>query len=672
MVFYKIFADLQTDEQNTKCVEVLAPDFLRASYIAYEKSKRKCYIFVSRCRLSNVECGAIVCDNTVFKKTLSHFWTVSKLSVQSVEVKEESLAQLTSQLRVADRADYIDDDGKITDMFDLTYLLSRRRDERFDENILSLPVKLPMLEKEAKELMCDSNLPDELHRIFACSTPKGVKGHPVHYVISTDDRSIRDKSVEILLSALRQKHRIENTRYGTVNYEANAEVLPGELLDSLYHMNIGGALVITFNQGHDFDRESDMCSDRSMDMITGICEFMKWYKNDVLTVFCLPKNSNRYMDVFMENIGSCSIVHITELPVCGEAAINYLQRLAIKRKVKNPDSVKEIVTNKDEQLLTSELNKRFDDWFSKKMKTEYYPEYANAATGIEKMMKDSPKGNAYEELEKMVGLSEAKSVIMRAVNYYKAQKLFADKGMAADSVSLHMVFTGNPGTAKTSVARIFARIMKDNGLLANGTLVEVGRADIVGRYVGQTAPLVKAAFKKAIGGVLFIDEAYSLVDDRDGSYGDEAINTIVQEMENHRTEVVVIFAGYPDKMERFLNKNPGLRSRIAFHVPFADYNSDELCRIAELMADSKGFVLTDDALDKLRSGFEEVRRLPDFGNGRCVRNVLEQAKMALSERILKIDYDGVTKTDITHICADDISFDNITTDKGTRKIGFCV
>ena len=114
--------------------------------------------------------------------------------------------------------------------------------------------------------------------------------------------------------------------------------------------------------------------------------------------------------------------------------------------------------------------------------------------------------------------------------------------------------------------------MKENNLLSKGNLIEVGRGDLVGKYVGWTAPTIQKKFKEAQGSVLFIDEAYSLVDDRDGSFGDEAINTIVQEMENHRNDVVVIFAGYPDKMESFLQKNPGLRSRIAYHVPFSDYD----------------------------------------------------------------------------------------------------
>ncbi|MCF2651856.1 AAA family ATPase [Anaeromassilibacillus senegalensis] len=248
---------------------------------------------------------------------------------------------------------------------------------------------------------------------------------------------------------------------------------------------------------------------------------------------------------------------------------------------------------------------------------------------------------------------------MQALNYHKAQKLFADKGMKTDYSSMHMVFTGNPGTAKTTVARLLARIMRENGLLSKGQLVEVGRGDLVGRYVGWTAQTVQKKFKQAEGGVLFIDEAYSLVDDRDGSFGDEAINTIVQEMENHRDSTIVILAGYPDKMEEFLQKNPGLRSRIAYHVPFADYTVEELCKIAELIAKKKGLYFDNQAREKLTAVFETARRQADFGNGRYVRNVIEKAKMAQATRLITADYESVTQKDIITLCAEDIEMPKV-------------
>ena len=210
--------------------------------------------------------------------------------------------------------------------------------------------------------------------------------------------------------------------------------------------------------------------------------------------------------------------------------------------------------------------------------------------------------------------------------------------------------------------------MRENELLSKGNLVEVSRGDLVGKFVGWTAPTIQRRFREAEGGVLFIDEAYSLVDDRSGSYGDEAINTIVQEMENHREDVVVIFAGYPDLMETFLKKNPGLRSRIAFHVPFADYSVHELGQIADLMASQKGLKLTEEAQRKLTTIFETMRNTEDFGNGRFVRNVIEKAKLCQASRLLETDLDQITREDVMTLCAEDIEMP-VTSEGPKRKIG---
>jgi len=199
----------------------------------------------------------------------------------------------------------------------------------------------------------------------------------------------------------------------------------------------------------------------------------------------------------------------------------------------------------------------------------------------------------------------------------------------------------------------------------------VGRADLVDRYLGGTAPRVKNHFQKAKGSVLFIDEAYSLVDDKDGLYGDEAINTIVQEMENARDDTVVIFAGYPDKMEGFLNKNPGLRSRIAFHVHFDDYSTAELCAILELMVKNHKMCLGEGAIEKAASIFASVARKPDFGNGRFVRNIFEKAKMKQAGRLVNMNVDSVTKKDLMTLVYDDFEAPP-ELKRDTRKIGFAL
>ena len=289
---------------------------------------------------------------------------------------------------------------------------------------------------------------------------------------------------------------------------------------------------------------------------------------------------------------------------------------------------------------------------------------------LEEGMKAERKpGTAKKELDDMIGLASVKKIIHKAIAHYKLNKLCIDKGIAREKVSLHMVFTGNPGTAKTSVARLFAEIMKDEKILSTGTFVEVGRADLIGEHVGATAPLVKRRFKEAQGGVLFIDEAYSLCDGYENSFGDEAINTIVQEMENHRDDVIVIFAGYTEPMRQFLDRNPGMLSRIAFQVEFEDYTTDELCDITKLMLSQKQMTITDAAMNKLRKIFDIVREESDYGNGRFVRKTLEEAEMNLSERVLQDKKSGITKERITTIEECDIP-DVPVRKKTVRRMGF--
>lgn len=245
-------------------------------------------------------------------------------------------------------------------------------------------------------------------------------------------------------------------------------------------------------------------------------------------------------------------------------------------------------------------------------------------------------GTARKELDEMIGLDAVKKVIHKAIANYKLHKLYTEKGISKENASLHMVFTGNPGTAKTTVARLFAEILKDEKVLPTGSFVEAGRADLVGSCVGSTAPLVKQKFKEAQGGVLFIDEAYALCDGYSNGYGDEAIHTIVQEMENHREDVIVIFAGYPEPMQQFLDRNPGMRSRIAFQVAFEDYSIDELCVMTKLMLSRKHMTATEAAMEKLRRNYEGVHGSRDYGNGRFVRKMLEEAEMNLSERLTEL------------------------------------
>ena len=290
---------------------------------------------------------------------------------------------------------------------------------------------------------------------------------------------------------------------------------------------------------------------------------------------------------------------------------------------------------------------------------------------IKGSLKDAPEHKSYlEQLDSLVGLDDVKEQVRKIVAYARMKKDFEAKGMDHLSIALNMVFVGNPGTAKTTVARILAGIFYEIGLVEHEDLIEVGRGGLVGEYVGKTALKVEDLFKKANGRVLFIDEAYSLVDCRDNSFGDEAINTLVQQMENNRDRTIVILAGYPDKMEEFLARNPGLKSRVPFQVGFKDYKAEDLVRITTAEASRYGFSVAPDACGKLQSLCEKAAGNPEAGNGRFCRNLVEHALIEYAARVYGTE-SGEEKADPVLIASDLAMPLNLKTDEAPkRKIGF--
>ena len=242
------------------------------------------------------------------------------------------------------------------------------------------------------------------------------------------------------------------------------------------------------------------------------------------------------------------------------------------------------------------------------------------------------KRNYMDELQALVGIKSAKNQVKKILAFAKMRKAMEEKGEQLEPITLNMEFVGNPGTAKTTVARIVAGVLKEIGIITSGEFIEVGRADLVAQYVGQTAPMVKSVFQRAKGGVLFIDEAYSLLDKGNGRFGDEALNMIVQEMENNRKDTIVIFAGYPDEMDEFFLRNPGLRSRVPFRVRFDDYTTDELSDICELEAGKRGFLIDVKAKEIIKEICESSTGNIENGNGRFCRNLVEKAVLNFALR----------------------------------------
>lgn len=590
-----------------------------------------------------------------------------RLPADFERIEDTTFDKIQAMMRLSNRNDLSSDRDEIMRSLGLREL--NERDNFGDsismkECILEKRVTLERGEAETALTPMAGGLTEELRRIYTAPL-KTVKGHPVHYIIESDEPGTSETACRILLNALCSAGRLESRRATFVDMNDGVSM---RTLNGLYKSCSGAAIVLLCNSMKESGDESK--ADGVIDDMLNAVKYISDYRNDVLTVICFPLVNRKVRAALADDLSGISFVEISEKPVGADVARAFLKDQA-KRLGLRADRKLTACVAEGESYSQVELRTLFNNWRADALRAAY-PAYADRYAECGRAAEKPAKGNAYAELTRMIGLGEAKSVIRKALDYYKFVRRFDGLGVKRDRPAMHMVFTGNPGTAKTSVARLFASIMKDNGLLTRGHLVEVGRSELVGRYVGWTAKSVKEKFRRARGGVLFIDEAYSLVDDREGSFGDEAINTIVQEMENARDDLIVILAGYPDRMEDFIERNPGLRSRIAFHVRFDDYDAGELCDIAKMIGEKKGVRFSGAAMERLHGVFESARRVSDFGNGRYVRNVVELAEMNLASRLVSQDAEALTKAQLTTIDAQDVEAPALNHAGEARRIGFAV
>ncbi|MFB9755303.1 AAA family ATPase [Paenibacillus hodogayensis] len=257
-------------------------------------------------------------------------------------------------------------------------------------------------------------------------------------------------------------------------------------------------------------------------------------------------------------------------------------------------------------------------------------------TGGKAVPAQGPFADVMKELEQMVGLDNVKELVYEIYALLQIGQYRADAGLASTQQVYHMVFKGNPGTGKTTVARIVAKLFQTMGLLQKGHLIEVERADLVGEYIGHTALKTRELIKKAMGGILFIDEAYSLARGGEKDFGKEAIDTLVKAMEDYKNQFVLILAGYSEEMDFFLATNPGLPSRFPIMIEFPDYAVDQLVQIAECMVKERDYTLLPDSVMKLRQMVSaEKNRYPStFSNARFVRNLMERSVRQQAVRLL--------------------------------------
>ncbi len=525
----------------------------------------------------------------------------------------------------AEKKNYIDDfDDRDIDIF---------RDDRHpyvvkEEMIPDKDYSKEKLTNQASEYLADDTFLKEIERIYSGENEKKYYGNPVHYLLSVTSSGSVSNMIATLGSALYANKRVIGRRITRLSEIEETCYNEDEFEQSIARS--GGNITVIELDGS-YEDHGNYAS-AYHEVIDYIDKLFRKYQRNTLFVFVKNLEHPGFADTLIGKItDKARIVEIKEGGGDADSILQYIEKVANKEgQPINKAEIKKALGNR-KFYKVGEAHEIYNRCFSNALMYSVYKAYKSCLylKPDEKKKESEP----YEELRKMIGLTEVKKIVDSVINNARIQKIRSDKGMDSFKTSLHMVFTGNPGSAKTSVARLLAQILAKENIIDKADVVECGRGDLVGRFVGWTAKEVKTKFRQAKGGILFIDEAYSLVEHWEGSYGDEAINTIVQEMENHRDDVIVIFAGYPEKMKEFLDRNEGLRSRIAFHIDFPDYNPDELMQILQLMADQKGLSLDVGVEEKCMEVFKRTAKQKDYGNGRFVRNLLEQAMLAQSNRL---------------------------------------
>lgn len=313
---------------------------------------------------------------------------------------------------------------------------------------------------------------------------------------------------------------------------------------------------------------------------------------------------------------------------------DFRRALSKKSDINNAKDIRQFV----QEIIEFAVQSGFDPSEDKEIHLENISFSPESQIGLSKTPEDI--------LQELIGLKAVKNLLSQQIAFNKVNYLRKQHGVINETSNHHLVFSGNPGTGKTEVARLYTKILYNNKIIQEDKLVEVGRADLIGEYIGSTAPKVKNVFDEAKGGVLFIDEAYSLIPRHEKDFGHEAIATIIQEMENRRDEVLVIFAGYEDLMKEFLDTNPGLSSRVSQEIIFEDYSSDELFAIFELMISRKQYHLTDDCKNKLCHHFSELKPDSHFGNARYVRKLVDHIIVCQAQRVINMEDSHLSSLEI--------------------------
>lgn len=652
---YQYFVDLILKEELEDINEMrFKRNIVNSAERFYQHNNESGYYFIIDIHRDTIRL-CLTCDlqKTTPENIIDHLLLEQHLEIVEVKINETTLQNLIYHSQ---------DTIFFTDAPMLSKLnlskLSRSKEVLFDELLITSKIQQTAYEKLEHNLL-PKEIQEEYYRMIKIKNDSFYQP-PVQYLFKNDNEDVESilEEVKHLVAFLKQQQKVKSINVGYLNFYKSSTNWKNSSFsfEHLFKKYDSASLIFDFSAFHSLALKDPYFRD--------FLKLLIRYRSKIHYFFILDENDtqNHYL---LEQLNPFTILRFHSLYLDEEHVYlwvtNYLKKEDIEYR--ELDFTKLIPKNVTNYELEDVLFNIKNEYYNSKTRYKTYDFLIEEKKSLVDLVKQVDK-QAYEELQELIGLHPLKQLVDKMIAYATFKKDLQEKGIQTDLNSAHMIFTGNPGTAKTSVARLIAKIYKEKGILEVGHLVEVGRNELIGQYVGHTAPKIKALFEKAKGGILFIDEAYSLVEQN--GYGKEAIDTIVQEMENLREEVIVIFAGYPKEMEDFLATNPGLNSRITFHVDFPNYSSSELLEITQLMIEKNGFHIQESALPALQHKIEElmISEGNTFGNGRTMRNLVQE--MALEYAVRTIDSDEQT----LELTKEDIRFIEKSSARKHNAIGF--